>query len=146
MMVPINSKTDCGYILKSEAIGFAKETRAGLRGSKIGVKDDCKIFHLSNQKEGVAIYWVELEQVEHICEERKCFQYAKQKRSKWYQEKVTSEEKEMQEHGLPRIQNKVCRGGQTDNCQMQEHFCSIDVEKCLTRLDLKDKWKRELGR
>ena len=56
MMVRINRKTDCGYILKSQAIGFAKETQAGLRGNKIGVKGDCKIFHLSNQKEGVAIY------------------------------------------------------------------------------------------
>ena len=87
MMVRINRKTDCGYILKSQAIGFAKETHAGLRGNKIGVKGDCKIFHLSNQKEGVAIYWVELEQVEHICEERKCIQYAKQK---WCQEKYAS--------------------------------------------------------
>ena len=60
--------------------------------------------------------------------------------------KLLVEEKEMQEHGLPRIQNKVCQGGQVDNCQTQEHFCSIDVEKCLTRLALKDKWKRELER
>ena len=60
--------------------------------------------------------------------------------------KLLAEEEEMQEHGLPRIQNKVCQGGQIDNCQTQEHFCSIDVEKCLARLGLKDKWKRELER
>ena len=40
MMVQINRKTDLEYILKSEAMGFAKETHAGLRGSKIGVKAD----------------------------------------------------------------------------------------------------------
>lgn len=60
--------------------------------------------------------------------------------------KLLAEGKEMQEHGLPRVQNKVCQGGQIDNNQMQEHFCSIDVQKCLAGLDLKDKWKRELER
>lgn len=72
------------------------------------------IFGLSNQKEGPATYWVGIEQVEHICEERKGIQCATQKIQNDTRRKGLVGGKEIQEHGLPRIQKKVCQGGQSD--------------------------------
>lgn len=54
MMTQVNRKIDCEYILKLEPTRFAKKIHVGSK-SKVGVKNDYKVFGLSNQKEEVTI-------------------------------------------------------------------------------------------